>query len=155
MDDESHHARKSSKPLSTTIKVTGSSSDTGRSPDLKGRDALLAHVAEKIQGARQLRGLTQDQLAAMAGCAPLTITHVESGRRNPTLKSLAAIALALELDISDLFPRKAQPAADTVVTNTVNQVEAELDRIGTSMVKIRSLVAIRSDHVDDGIKSKE
>lgn len=43
-------------------------------------DPLLKYVANQIVSSRQRLGITQDQLAEKAGCAPLTVTNIESGR---------------------------------------------------------------------------
>jgi transcriptional regulator with XRE-family HTH domain len=106
----------------------------------EGRDPLLLHVAEKVVAARQKLGLTQDQLAEKAGCAPLTVSHIESGRRNPTLKSLSLVATALGLDIRDLFPKGDNPSGGALVAEIADVVTVELAAIGTALDRIRSVI---------------
>lgn len=106
----------------------------------EGRDPLLLHVAETVVAARQKLGLTQDQLAEKAGCAPLTVSHIESGRRNPTLKSLSLVATALGLDIRDLFPKGDNQAGGVLVADIADLVAAELEVIGKALGRIRSVV---------------
>lgn len=67
-------------------------------------------VAINVRAAREQRGLTVLQLAQRSGIAKGTITAVESGRANPTIDTLSAIADALALPLTDLIA----PAGDTV-----------------------------------------
>lgn len=52
-------------------------------------------------------GLTQAQAAELAGVDAKTIHHVETGKRPPQAKTLAAIAQALGLDAEELLQRIA------------------------------------------------
>jgi transcriptional regulator with XRE-family HTH domain len=104
------------------------------------RDPLLVHVAEQIVAARQKLGITQDQLAEKAGCAPLTVTHVESGRRNMTLKSLSLLATALGVDISDLFPRAKSESDQVLAANVAEAISDQLGRIASAVAKIESII---------------
>ena len=51
---------------------------------------------------RQYRGLTQQALADAAGVSKTTICEMETGRKNGSVKTLARIARALDVDIDDL-----------------------------------------------------
>lgn len=51
-----------------------------------------------VRQARQLRGLTQDQLSKACGLDQTTISDLETGRNsNPTLKTVRRLAIALKL----------------------------------------------------------
>lgn len=63
---------------------------------------------EEIRHIRKGRGLTQRELAGLSGVDPATISLVESGKRRPYLKTLDSLALALEVEVGDFFP-KAEP----------------------------------------------
>lgn len=52
-------------------------------------------VGEKIKQARQKQGLTQKQLGELCGMADSAIRRYESGRGNPTLKTIRRMADAL------------------------------------------------------------
>lgn len=52
---------------------------------------------------RQLKGLTQEQLAARVGVRRETIMRLEAGRYNPSLKLAIDIAREVETPIEDLF----------------------------------------------------
>jgi len=59
----------------------------------------------KIKEFRQLRGLTQDQLAKSIGVAKSTVSMYEAGRREPTFEMLETIADILNASFYDLFGR--------------------------------------------------
>ena len=52
---------------------------------------------------RRHRQLTQEQLAERAGVARSTITRIEHGEYSLSTQTAAAIAVALYLDVPDLF----------------------------------------------------
>ncbi len=64
----------------------------------------------KIRELRQARGWTQGTLAAFSGMSISQISLIESGKRNPSAKSLLTIADALGVSIGELLgesPRRA------------------------------------------------
>lgn len=52
---------------------------------------------------RMQRGLTQGQLADKMGCYAKDISRWETGERNPGIKSLIALAKALECSLEDII----------------------------------------------------
>lgn len=63
---------------------------------------IIMTVGENIRRIRQERGLTLKQLGEMVGVSEAYIRAYESGRRNPKLKSLEALAQALAVDVEVL-----------------------------------------------------
>ncbi len=59
-------------------------------------------VGENIRRIRKERGLTLKQLGDMVGVSEAYIRAYESGRRNPKLKSLEALAQALSVNVEVL-----------------------------------------------------
>ena len=59
-------------------------------------------VGENIRRIRQERGLTLKQLGELVGVSEAYIRAYESGRRNPKLKSLEALAQALAVNVEVL-----------------------------------------------------
>ncbi len=139
MDDPDHRPGTDDASPSSDARLAPVLRDATRATD--SRDPLLVHVAEKVVASRQKLGLTQDQLAERAGCASLTVSHIESGRRNPTLKSLSLVATALGLDIRDLFPKRDIQAGGALVADIADVVAVELERIATALGRIRSAVS--------------
>lgn len=65
-------------------------------------DALRA-VAQNIRRIRHARELSLNKLAAQSGVAKATLTHLESGRGNPTVSTLMTLATCLGVTLADLI----------------------------------------------------
>jgi transcriptional regulator with XRE-family HTH domain len=61
-------------------------------------------LGEKIKKLRKERNLTQEKLAELAEIDPKSVIDIESGKRNPTLKTIDKIAKALGISGRDLLP---------------------------------------------------
>ena len=59
-------------------------------------EAISARLAANIRHLREARGLTQEQMARLAGIPRATWGHLETGAGNPTLAVLDKVATALE-----------------------------------------------------------
>jgi transcriptional regulator with XRE-family HTH domain len=72
-------------------------------------DELASRLARNVRQLRSARGLTQSQLARLAGLPRATWTHLESGEANPTLAVLNRAADALQVSVEELIstPRAA------------------------------------------------
>jgi transcriptional regulator with XRE-family HTH domain len=68
-------------------------------------ESLGTHLARNLKEIRELRGLTQAQLARLCEVPRSTIANVESGGSNPTLAVLARLAAALHLSLEELLAR--------------------------------------------------
>ncbi len=68
-------------------------------------DALADHLARNVRHLRGVRGLTQAQVARLAGIPRATWSHVESGTANPTLHVLGRIAFCLQVSLEELLAR--------------------------------------------------
>ncbi|MFN3179137.1 MAG: helix-turn-helix domain-containing protein, partial [Thermus sp.] len=73
-------------------------------------DSIAYYVGHNLRRLRQAKGLTLSGLAAKAGVARSLIYALESGKANPTLATLWALAQALEVPFSDLV--QTQPVAE-------------------------------------------
>jgi transcriptional regulator with XRE-family HTH domain len=79
-----------------------------------------ARLAGNVAQLREGRGMTQQQIAKLAGVPRATWAHLESGNANPTLSVLNRAAAALQVSIEELIapPRSAVkhfPAKDVPV----------------------------------------
>jgi transcriptional regulator with XRE-family HTH domain len=81
------------------------------------RSAIHAQlVGRRIRTAREGTGLTQQQLAERLGVSQPVVAALESGRGNPTIGQLAAVAGALHVGLEIDFPLlPATPRAGVVV----------------------------------------
>lgn len=95
------------------------SSRSDRSPRPDPSEQLSAYLGDNIRSLREARGLTQQQLAKLAGVPRPTWANLESGAANPTISVLVKVAAALQVSVEELLspPRAAARffAADRLV----------------------------------------
>ena len=70
---------------------------------------IAANLAENLRALREARGLSQQQIADVAGVPRPTWAHLESGAANPTMAVLVRVADALQVRVEELIgpPRAA------------------------------------------------
>lgn len=61
-------------------------------------------LAKKLQEARQVKGLTQEQLAERLGISLTYYSYLEIGYKIPNMHMLQKIADILEVKVKDLIP---------------------------------------------------
>ncbi len=89
---------------------------------------------ERLQSARQLRKLTQSELAAKSGLQPSAISHFETGRRAPSFDNLKVLSSALEVTTDYLIGRVAEPqlqgeVADKLFRHAQKMSQQDLDTL--------------------------
>lgn len=57
----------------------------------------------RMRSARAAKGLTQADLSKMVGASRQTVSMIEAGTHNPTLRLCIDIARALDTDLNSLF----------------------------------------------------
>jgi transcriptional regulator with XRE-family HTH domain len=67
------------------------------------------NFSERLRTARELRKLSQAELADKADLQPSAVSHFESGRRSPSFQNLKAIADALQVTTDYLIGRTNDP----------------------------------------------
>ena len=65
--------------------------------------ATYKKLGEKIKRLRKEKGFTQEKLAELAKVDPKSIIAIETGKRNPTLKTINKIAIVLKVPLSSLL----------------------------------------------------
>ena len=78
-------------------------------------------VGERIQIARDERGITQRNLAEAIGCTPQHISAIERGVKTPTLETFVAIASSLRVPADVLL--------QDVLPDWWENWEQEIDRV--------------------------
>lgn len=63
----------------------------------------LTKLGENIRTLRKQKGWTQEVFAEAANINDKEVSHIESGNRNITIETLIKIALALNVDSTDLL----------------------------------------------------
>jgi transcriptional regulator with XRE-family HTH domain len=66
-------------------------------------NSFQINVGKHIQKLRELKGISQQDLAAKCNFEKSNISRLEVGRVNPTLSTLEKVANALELSLLELF----------------------------------------------------
>lgn len=66
---------------------------------------------KNLQRLRREKGLSQEELAHLAGCARAYLSGAEAGRRNATLETIAALAKVLEVEAAELLDRASAEAS--------------------------------------------
>lgn len=64
---------------------------------------VKAVIGRQVKRLRQESGATQDELAERCGIYRTYLSRIEGGMANPTVTVLAALAIALGVEIQDLF----------------------------------------------------
>lgn len=88
------------------------------------------HLGANVRRCRELRGLSQAQMAKLAGVPRATWTHLESGAANPTLQVLIKAANALQVRLEELLTR--------------GRDEVEVVKVGALKTRTRGPVTVRS-----------
>ena len=104
-------------------------------------------VGELIKQKRKKAKLTQDALAKKIGCATITIRQYESGKRSPSLRILATISDALDVDVFDLIPEEPEKV-DRFSSLSEEQKEIVLDA-SRENEKAKALISIFIQLPDD------
>lgn len=63
-----------------------------------------AGPGDRIRWLRQMRGLTQPELAALVGTTPTSVSQHENGRSKPSHRTMIRYAIALRVKYEDLTP---------------------------------------------------
>lgn len=67
-------------------------------------DDFLIEFGKRIREARTARGLTQEELARKLKIDPAQISLIEGAQREPRLRTVFRIAVALSIEPRDLLP---------------------------------------------------
>ncbi len=76
-------------------------------------EQVMITLARNIFWARNRRKMIQEELASVAKLPRSTISHLESGKGNPTLENLAKISEALGISIDELLTPRKHPVWGT------------------------------------------
>ena len=64
---------------------------------------MLIKLGQKIKMIRIGKNMTQNELAMECDFEKASLSRIESGKSNPTIRTLFRISMALEISISDFF----------------------------------------------------
>jgi transcriptional regulator with XRE-family HTH domain len=66
-------------------------------------DAFVIAFGAHIRSVRHKLGLSQEEVAHRAGIHVTYLSGIERGRRNPSLKNIRRVALALNVPVGELL----------------------------------------------------
>jgi len=75
----------------------------------------------RLRAARELRKLSQSELADKAGLQPSAISHFETGRRSPSFDNLKVLSEALLVTTDYLMGRVEDPGSTGTVIDRLNR----------------------------------
>jgi len=84
--------------------------------------AARLRVGTTVRQLRKQRAWTQEQLAERVGSNPRHVGQIERGEVNVGIDKLTRIALALSVDLADLFPPASSDHAVTLNRRDFNQL---------------------------------
>jgi DNA-binding Xre family transcriptional regulator len=76
----------------------------------------LAEGEHPVRVWRRHRGTSLRALAEMAGISPALLSEIETGRKEGSIRTLAALARALRVEVDDLLPWKADQSSGPPLT---------------------------------------
>ena len=100
------------------------------------RTAPLATIAAALRRERERHGISLTELARRAGVAKSTLSQLESGAGNPSVETLWALAVVLEVPFSRLVEPPVSP---------VQVVRAGLAREGIDLGATSPIILLRHD----------
>jgi transcriptional regulator with XRE-family HTH domain len=65
---------------------------------------IYEKLGENVEGFRKKAGLSQEELATKAQLDLTSVSEIESGLRNPSLKTIYKLAKALNVNSGQLLP---------------------------------------------------
>lgn len=65
--------------------------------------SYLAKIGKNIKEIRKSKGISQVELAYMCNFEKTNLSRIESGKNNPTIRTLLRIAKALKVNLFDLL----------------------------------------------------
>jgi transcriptional regulator with XRE-family HTH domain len=95
---------------------------------------MSSKFPDRLRSARQLRNLSQSDLAEKANLQPSAVSHFETGRRAPSFDNLKALSEALQVTTDYLLGRVDQPgmmgaSTDKLFRHAENMSSDDLDTL--------------------------
>ncbi len=83
---------------------------------------VVSEVVKQLRDLRKKKGLSHEALAEKAGVSRPAVSHIESGKRKPSLVVTVKLCDALEVDLSEIlrevekhYPLPAKPQLEAAV----------------------------------------
>lgn len=93
-------------------------------------DGVYVAVGRRLAMERDALGMTQGEVAALAGIGRTSIVNIEAGRQRVPLHTLVAIAAALGVPLSALVPAS--------VSDDTTRMHAEVKALRARLSRVRA-----------------
>lgn len=109
---------------------------------------LEVRIGRKLSRQRQAIGLTQAQLAETLGIQPETISRIENGSLRASLRLLARISQAVDIELHELFRlRKGESPKDAALERLIwwstrlsaSEIEIVMDLGSSVITRLRAI----------------
>jgi transcriptional regulator with XRE-family HTH domain len=80
----------------------------------------MTELGQEVRRLREEKGWNQAELAVHAGIGVSGLSHIETGKRNPSAVTLQKIAEALSVGVGDLYPKAQAPLPFESAQNAPN-----------------------------------
>ncbi|HEX8537229.1 MAG TPA: XRE family transcriptional regulator [Cystobacter sp.] len=109
------------------------------------------NLARNLRALRDARGLSQQQIARLAGVPRATWTHLESGSGNPTLSVLLRVAASLQTSVEELLgaPRQEARLVKRASLSSRTKGNVRIERVLPD--SLPGLIIERMDFPGDGV----
>jgi transcriptional regulator with XRE-family HTH domain len=87
---------------------------------------------QRLKAARELRGLSQTQLATDSGLPPSSVSHFEAGARKPSFDNLKRLAGALNVTTDYLLGRSDTPDA----SSTAGRLHRDMHKLSSEDLRL-------------------
>jgi len=91
--------------------------------------------SERLRAARELRKLSQAELAEAAGLQPSAVSHFETGGRSPSFDNLKRLADALRVTTDYLIGRSDEPALSSAAAGRLYRHAEKLSSADLEMLE--------------------
>ena len=89
---------------------------------------MSKEFSARLRNARQMRNLSQSELADRAGLQPSAVSHFETGKRSPSFDNLKALSDALQVTTDYLLGRVDEPGATGAVASMLFRHAGKMSR---------------------------
>lgn len=98
-------------------------------------------IGARIKSLRQGKGLTQETLAEKIGISSKYLSSIERGKENPTLDTLIQLALALEVELFEIFLYAHEVSNSKELKESIQSLigEADVDRLRLATKLLRAV----------------
>jgi transcriptional regulator with XRE-family HTH domain len=89
---------------------------------------MSSKFPDRLRAARELRKLSQSELAEKASLQPSAVSHFETGRRAPSFDNLKALSEALQVTTDYLLGRVDEPRMTGVMADKLFRHAEQMSR---------------------------